>query len=132
VISCLGYKQYHVPVTQITDAAATIFLRATSFPIKEIKVTVINPQDILGRILSKISLNYPRNPEIMTAFYREVLKQDNEYIDVAEAFLEIRKSSYENAFAEDKVKYLKGRKSLNVKPFKFVDFKIQGGPYYIT
>ena len=132
VISCLGYKQYHIPVTQITDAAATIFLRPTSFPIKEIKVTVINPQDILGRILSKISLNYPRNPEIMTAFYREVLKQDNDYIDVAEAILEIRKSSYENTYAEDKVKYLKGRKSLNVKPFKFVDFKIQGGPYYIT
>lgn len=131
-ISCLGYKQYHIPVAQITDEAATIFLRPTSFPIKEIKVTVINPQDILGRILSKISLNYPRNPEIMTAFYREVLKQDNDYIDVAEAILEIRKSSYENAFAEDKVKYLKGRKSLNVKPFKFVDFKIQGGPYYIT
>lgn len=131
-ISCLGYKQYHIPVTQVTDAAATIFLRPTSFPIKEIKVTVINPQDILGRILSKISLNYPRNPEIMTAFYREVLKQDNDYIDVAEAILEIRKSSYENTFAEDKVKYLKGRKSLNVKPFKFVDFKIQGGPYYIT
>ncbi len=132
VISCLGYKQYHIPVTQITDGAATIFLRPTSFPIKEIRVTVINPQGILGRILSKISLNYPRNPEIMTAFYREVLKQDNEYIDVAEAILEIRKSSYENTFAEDKVKYLKGRKSLNVKPFKFVDFKIQGGPYYIT
>ncbi len=132
VISCLGYRQYHIPVKQITDEPATIFLQPTSFPIKEIKVTVINPQDILGRILSKISLNYPRNPEIMTAFYREVLKQDNDYIDVAEAILEIRKSSYENSFAEDKVKYLKGRKSLNVKPFKFVDFKIQGGPYYIT
>lgn len=131
-ISCLGYKQYHIPVHQITDEAATIFLQATSFPIKEIKVTVINPQDILSRILSKITLNYPRNQEIMTAFYREVLKQDNAYIDVAEAVLEIRKSSYENSFAEDKVKYLKGRKSLNVKPFKYVDFKIQGGPYYIT
>jgi hypothetical protein len=46
--------------------------------------------------------------------------------------MEIRKASYDNSFAQDKVKVIKGRKSLNVMPFKFVDFKIQGGPYYIT
>lgn len=132
VVSCLGYKQYRIPVNEITEEAATVFLLPTSIQLREIKVTVINPQDILNRILIKIPLNYPRNPEIMTSFYREVLKQDNNYIDVAEAILEIRKASYDNTFAEDKVKLIKGRKSLNVKPFQFVDFKIQGGPYYIT
>ena len=132
IVSCLGYKQYRIPVSEINESAATIFLQPTSFQLKEIKVTVINPEDILRRILSKISFNYPRNPEIMTSFYREVLKQDNNYIDVAEAVLEIRKASYANSVAEDKVKFIKGRKSLDVKPFKFVDFKIQGGPYYIT
>jgi len=40
----------------------------------------------------------------MTAFYREVLKQDDQYIDVAEAVMEIREISYGNTFAEDKVK----------------------------
>jgi len=68
----------------------------------------------------------------MTSFYREVLKQDNKYIDIAEALMEIRKASYDNLFAQDKVKFIRGRKSSNVKPFQFVDFKIQGGPYYIT
>jgi hypothetical protein len=132
VISCLGYKQYRMSVNKITEEAVTYYLQPTTFQLKEIRVTYIDPQDILSRILSKISLNYPRNPEIMTSFYREVLKQDNNYIDVAEAILEIRKSPYDNSFSEDKVKYIKGRKSLNVKPFQFVDFKIQGGPYYIT
>ncbi|OFX60659.1 MAG: hypothetical protein A2066_08285 [Bacteroidetes bacterium GWB2_41_8] len=132
VVSCLGYKQYRIPIQNITDKAETIYLQASSFQLKEIKVTVINPQEILARILSKITLNYPRNPEIMTSFYREVLKQDNNYIDIAEAVMEIRKASYDNAFLEDKVKFIKGRKSQNVKPFQYVDFKIQGGPYYIT
>lgn len=132
VISCLGYKQYRFPVNKITDNEVNIFLQPTSIQLKEIKVSVINPQDILARIISKIPLNYPLDPKIMTAFYREVLQQDNNYIDVAEAVLEIRKASYNNSFSEDKVKYLKGRKSLNVKSYQYVDFKIQGGPYYIT
>lgn len=132
LFSCLGYRPYHQPIAEITDRNYIIYLQPISVQLKEIKVTVINPQEILTKILSKISLNYSREPEIMTSFYREVLKQDNRYIDVAEALMEIRKASYDNVFAQDKVKFIKGRKNLNVKPFRFVDFKIQGGPYYIT
>lgn len=132
IISCLGYRQHPQPVNDIVDDNYTIYLKPTSVQLKEIKVTVINAPDIISKILSKIPLNYSRDAEIMTSFYREVLKQDNRYIDVAEALMEIRKASYDNSFAQDQVKFIKGRKSLNVQPFQFVDFKIQGGPYYIT
>ena len=132
VVSCLGYKQFRLPVREISPDAITILLQPTTFQIREIKVTYISPQDIIRRLVSKISLNYPRDPEVMTSFYREVLTQDKNYIDVAEAVMDIRKSSYDNTFSEDKVKFIKGRKSLDVKPFRMVDFKIQGGPYYIT
>jgi hypothetical protein len=132
VVSCLGYRQYLQPISELTDQNYTIPLQPTSVQLKEVKVTVIYPEEIISKILSKIPLNYPGDNEIMTSFYREVLKQDSKYIDVAEALMEIRKASYDNAFAQDKVKVIKGRKSLNVIPFKFVDFKIQGGPYYIT
>lgn len=132
LFSCLGYRQYRQPVSEITDDNYTIYLQPTTVQLKEIKVTVINPQEILTKILTKINLNYSREPEIMTSFYREVLKQDNKYIDVAEALLEIRKAPYDNTFAQDKVKYMKGRKNPSTKTFKFVDFKIQGGPFYIT
>jgi hypothetical protein len=132
IVSCLGYRQYRIPVSEIGEEKYNIDLVPTSFQLKEIKVTGINPQEILGRILSKINLNYPQHSEIMTAFYREVLKQDSKYIDVAEAVMEIKKAMYGNEYDEDKVKCVKGRKNDNVQPFKFVDFKIQGGPYYIT
>ena len=132
IVSCLGYRQHIQPVSEILDKSYTISLQPTSVQLKEIKVTVINPEEIINKILSKVSLNYSGDNEIMTSFYREVLKQDSKYIDVAEALMEIRKPSYSNSFAQDKTKVIKGRKSLNVKPFQFVDFKIQGGPYYIT
>ena len=132
IVSCLGYRQYIKPISEIIEEKYTIYLHPTSFQLKEIKVTGINPQEILNRILSKINLNYPQKSEIMTAFYREVLKQDSKYIDVAEAVLEIKKAVYGNDYDQDKVKFVKGRKNINVQPFRFVDFKIQGGPYYIT
>ncbi len=132
VFSCLGYRLYRQPINEITEEPQTIYLQPTSVQLKEIKVSVINPDVILSKILDKISFNYSRDPEIMTSFYREVLKQDNDYIDIAEALMEIRKAPYENDFAQDKVKFIKGRKSMDVKPFQYIDFKIQGGPYYIT
>jgi hypothetical protein len=132
VVSCIGYRQYSKPINDIVDQKYNIYLHPTTFQLKEIKVTGINPQEIVNRILSKINLNYPQHSEIMTAFYREVLKQDSKYIDVAEAVLEIKKAVYGNEFDQDKVKVVKGRKNENVQAFQFVDFKIQGGPYYIT
>jgi hypothetical protein len=132
VVSCLGFRQYSLPISEVTDEKYSIYLHPTTFQLKEIKVIGISPLEIVNRILSKINLNYPQHSEIMTAFYREVLKQDSKYIDVAEAVLEIKKSVYGNEYDEDKVKCVKGRKNENVQPFQFVDFKIQGGPYYIT
>src|ERR1035437_2506742 len=94
VFSCLGYIQQRIPISKIAVDNCIIYLQPTSIHLKEIKITVINAEDIISKILSKISLNYPRKPEIMTSFYREVLKQDDQYVDVAEAVMEIRKAPY--------------------------------------
>ncbi len=131
VFSHIGYRQYRKPISEIAGDSCTIYLQPISVQLKEIKVMVIDPENIVDKIISKISLNYPQDPELMTAFYREVLKQDTKYIDIAEAVVEIRKTPYDNS-AEDKVKVVKGRRSRNVQAFQYVDFKIQGGPYYIT
>ncbi|HET6560065.1 MAG TPA: carboxypeptidase-like regulatory domain-containing protein [Prolixibacteraceae bacterium] len=132
IVSCMGYRQFRLPVRAITGELVTVYLQPASIQLQEVKVIYISPEEILRRMEAKIPINYAEKANIMTSFYREVLKQDRNYIDVAEAVLDIRKASYNNLSAEDKVKFIKGRKSMNVKPFQFVDFKIQGGPYYIT
>ncbi len=132
VFSHLGYRQFRQPISQTTDKNCIISLQPVSIQLKEIQITVIDAQAIVNKIIERISINYPQQPEIMTAFYREVLKQDGKYIDVAEAVMEIMKAPYENSTIQDRVKVVKGRKSHNVEAFQFVDFKIQGGPFYIT
>lgn len=132
VVSCLGYRQKIFPVNQLAEREYTIALEPVSVELKEVRVVVVNPEEIVDKILAKIPLNYSKEPLLMSSFYRETLRQDKRYIDVAEALLEIHKSGYGNVFAQDKIKVIKGRKSENVSPFQFVDFKMQGGPYYIT
>lgn len=68
----------------------------------------------------------------MTAFYRETVRQDGSYISVSEALMEVLKSPYANSSRSDLVRLLKGRKSPDVQPFKWLNFKLQGGPFTIT
>jgi hypothetical protein len=132
VFSFVGYRPYKQAITEITNQPVTIYLQPSSVQLKEIQISYIDAQAIVDKIISKIGVNYPLEPELMTSFYREVLKQDSKYIDVAEAVMEIRKAPYGNELIQDKSKVVKGRKSNNVQTSQLVDFKIQGGPYYIT
>jgi hypothetical protein len=68
----------------------------------------------------------------MSAFYRETVKQDEEFISVSEAVVEILKAPYNNTFRDDLVRLLKGRRSPDVKRFQWLNFKLQGGPFTIT
>jgi hypothetical protein len=132
VFSHLGFRQYRMPISEITGESYAIHLQPISIHLKEVKIIVLDAPQIVNKVIEKIGMNYPHDTEIMTAFYREVLKQDSKYIDVAEAVMDIRKAPYENANIPDRIKVVKGRKSHNVEASQFVDFKIQGGPYYIT
>lgn len=130
LISCLGYQQITKAVASVQKEPEQILLKPVSIQLREVKVTVIDAQNIIDRFRSKIKLNYPDEREIMTAFYREILMQDKQYIGISEALLEVWKQPYDHPDSEDKIKLIKGRKNLDIKPFSSVDFKIQGGPYY--
>jgi hypothetical protein len=132
IFSHLGFQQYRKPIEEINAEISSIQLQPTSIHLKEVQIIVLNATEIVNRVVEKIGTNYPQEPEIMTSFYREVLKQDAKYIDVAEAVMDIRKAPYGNAIIPDRVKVVKGRKSHNVEAHEYVDFKMQGGPYYIT
>jgi hypothetical protein len=132
VFSCLGYKQQKFRAETLIQDNLRVYMQPVPIKLSEVKVTAVDPELVIEKMLGKVSQNYTGAPVIMTSFYREVLKQDKDYINVSEAVMEILKASYEDPNKEDRVKFIKGRKSPDVRPFQWVDFKIQGGPYYIT
>ncbi len=131
IISSMGYAQIRVPAYTLLDEDLFI-LEPVSIRIKEIKVTAITPDVLLQNIRNNLRKNYSSNNKLMTAFYRETVEQDDRYISVSEAVMEILKSPYINTSRNDLVRLLKGRKSPDVQTFKWVNFKLQGGPFNIT
>lgn len=131
IISSMGYAQISIPAFQLLDDDLFI-LKPVSIRIKEVKVTATNSKQLLKNFRDNLKNNYSSNLKLMTSFYRETVKQDGTYINVSEAVMEVLKAPYINSSRSDLVRILKGRKSPDVQPFKWLNFKLQGGPFTIT
>lgn len=131
VISCMGYAQKLVPAYTLLDEDLFI-MQPISVRIKEIRVTSTTPENILRRIRENREQNYSNETQLISAFYRETVKQDGSYINVSEAVIDILKAPYNNALKNDLVRLVKGRKSPDVQPFRWLNFKLQGGPFTIV
>ena len=130
VVSCLGYQRELLDSTLMPSENLLITLNPINIRLREIKVRAIKPMWVMEQMIKHIPSNYPNESRLMTAFYREVLTQDDAYINVSEAVLQVLKAPYNMPFREDRIRFLKGRKSADVEAFQWVDFKMQGGPYY--
>lgn len=131
VISSMGFAQVLLPAHQLLDEDLFI-LNPISIRIKEVKITATTVNQLLDNMRKNMSTNYSSQSKLMTSFYRETVKQDGTYINVSEAVIEVLKSPYTNGLRNDLVRVLKGRKSPDVQPFKWLNFKLQGGPFTIT
>jgi len=120
-----------MPAYEILDEDI-IEMSQVSIRIKEVKVMATTPEKLLQNIRENLEVNYSNGSKLMTAFYRETVKQDNDYISVSEAVIEILKAPYTNTLRTDLVRIVKGRRSPDVKPFQWLNFKLQGGPFTIT
>lgn len=131
IISCMGFSQILIPAYKLLDEDL-IIMNTFSIRIKEVKVTAITPAQLLENIRKNFTLNYCENARLMTGFYRETVQQDGNYINISEAVIEILKAPYSNNLRIDLVRLIKGRRSPDVKPFQWLNFKLQGGPFTIT
>jgi hypothetical protein len=129
--SCLGYAQKKLPVNEVLNNK-TIKMHPVSILIKEIRVKAISPEEIMDRVIERLPGNYSNELTMMNAFYRETLMQDGKYINISEAVVDILKPQYSCITDEDKVRIVKGRKSPDVRPFQWINFKLMGGLHSIS
>ena len=128
-ITHLGYKNTEVDLTQLNKSMNIIYLEAAVFPIEEVKIRTSDAEELLRAAIRNKSLNYSNDPIMMTSFYRETIKQNKNYVAVAEAVIDIYKAPYYKTSETDRSKIYKGRKSQDVKKMDTVIIKMQGGPY---
>jgi hypothetical protein len=132
VFSCMGFIQVFLDPDTLKSKTVDVKLQPFDIRLGEVVVSAVDPLTVLDKFESHISENYPDEIRLMTSFYREILLQDKTYVNISEAVIQILKLPYDQTYREDRIRFLKGRKSPDVQPFKWVDFKMQGGPFYMT
>ncbi len=130
IVSSLGYRQRMLTLTEM-EQEPVIRLHNESINLREIQVRPVDPRAVIQQFRHNITKNYIDEPQLMMTFYRETARQDENYVGVWEAAMEILKTPY--TYNEpDRVRFLKGRKTdMNRKP-KDVYVKVQGGPLAVN
>jgi hypothetical protein len=126
-ISFMGYKSQDLSIEKIQLNNNLIELSTEVVTLKELVIRSNDPQNLIRSAIHNISANYGTAPYVCTAFYRESVMQNKQYVGLAEAVLNIYKSRYSNEYEADRVKVFKGRKSQDVKKMDTIMFKLQGG-----
>ncbi len=94
VISSLGFENKTIIISEFENTNA-IALIPREYEIAEILVKPKNPLDIIGSALSKVEKNYSQLPVYLDGFYRELLSENNQYIELAEAACKFYYAAYE-------------------------------------
>ncbi len=127
-ISYLGYSPRDLSFKEYSDKETDFLMKVHSVPLQEVIIRPIDARELVLNALGKVEENYPQEEFMLTGFYREAIKQRNDYISIAEAVVDIRKEPYDTYTKNDQVQLVKGRKSADVKKADTLLVKLQGGP----
>lgn len=127
-VSSLGYESVKIAPDKYLSKKLEIHLKTASIKIKDIVIRKEEPEDIITKSYQNRSKNYSNKPCLLSAFFREVSMQNNEYISLTEALIEISKSSYTSS-SEDLIRLVKGRNGENINASELVNLVVEGGLY---
>ncbi|MDR1369821.1 MAG: carboxypeptidase-like regulatory domain-containing protein [Dysgonamonadaceae bacterium] len=126
--SHIGFRNSRFSVRGENILNETFYMRPKSKELPEIVIRSWEPRKLIEEAISRIPDNYSKNPNLLTGFYRETAKKGRNYINIAEAIVQMYKSPYTENVHFDKVQVLKGRKLLSTKKSDTLAVKLLGGP----
>jgi hypothetical protein len=122
--SYLGYDNKVIALLEMKDKDNVIRLDISAVSLGEVVIRTDDPMELLKMAIRRVNENYKADPEKLIGFYRETVKQNRSYVAVAEAVLDVYKSSYNSLADYDRVRIFKGRKSEDVKKMDTLMFKL--------
>lgn len=128
LIRHLGYQNQSVSLKQLRDRNGLIQLSQVTFQLPQIDVMMGDAPTIVRKMFEKFGDNYPQEIMYMTAFYRESIRKNRNYVSLSEAVVDIRKEPY-TPFRNDMARLFKARKQTDYSKLDTLVFKLMGGPY---
>ncbi len=130
-VSHVGYLNTSLAFPK-SDSLIIISLKSATIQLPEVKVVAILADKIVGEMVNKRDDNYLNSQVLLSGFYRETIKEDEDYVQVSEAVIEISKPSYRNLYQLERVRFVKGRMTESSQKMSRIQFRLQGGPYYFS
>jgi hypothetical protein len=127
VVSYVGYENYEIPVSEISQNQLDIKMKEDFISLQEVIIRSNDPRTILKAALHKIAINYPQKPVQLTTFYRESVLKNNKYMIYLESVLKIYKNPISELDLNDRVKIFKSRKIYDVSRLDTISFRLKGG-----
>jgi len=128
IVSHIGYKSYYFSFNKGSVDGVRIELMPTSTMLKEVTVLMPDVRKLLDEAILRIKDNYSNTNNILTGFYREIIKKRNHYISISEAVVGVYKQKYSADSYGDRTEVYKGRRILSQKKNDTIAVKLQGGP----
>lgn len=125
-ISCLGYNSESVSINALLTGDAIIGLKPQKFQIEEIFVRPQDPHQLIQAALENKKKNYPDKAIMLTGFFRETSAQNETYISLSEAIINIYKTDYSSE-QNDLIRLIKGRHGSNVGLPELLNLVVEGG-----
>jgi len=128
IVSYMGYKNKLVSVSSLRPKTSRIEMAQIPFQLREITVISKNAETLVRDVMAKKGENYLDEPTLMTGFFRESIKRNNNCVSLSEAVVDIYKQPY-TTLQTDIVKIHKARKKTNYTKSDTLAFKLRGGPF---
>jgi len=111
-VSCVGYTTKIFSLPSLNDSILNISLTPSNIVLQEVTVIPLNIEYIIKKAQQNIKDNYPTKPSILKGVFHQSLKQDNSYVRLVDAAVEIYNPSYSpNSKATNQIKLLNAKAS---------------------
>jgi hypothetical protein len=124
----VGYDSFDIPVNGEDMTGVEVLLVPFVNLLGEVIINGWDARYLVQEAIKKIKDNYSANPAQLTGFYRETVQKRSNYINISEAVIDVYKTAYTEAAAQDRVQVLKGRKLLSQRKSDTLAVKLLGGP----
>ena len=126
--SYIGYYSFRIPVKGENISGVEVLLTPYVASLNEVIIRGWDARYLMQEAVQKIPKNYCASTSQLTGFYRETVQKRRNYINIAEAVIDMYKTAYSENTGLDRVQVLKGRKLLSQKASDTLAVKLLGGP----
>ncbi len=93
-VSFLGYNTYRKNISALRNESNIIKLCRSRIPISELIIRQTTPETIIRMAIRRIEYNYPIQPYRSNGYYREILKENDNFVQYLEAYINTYNFSY--------------------------------------